>query len=301
MGHTASYPQHPGTAQGSGHPAAPMPPAPGPAEHGATMTATLPPPAEAPPAGGSPSEGWNSPDRPQLSPEHVALLTWWADMIAKGQFPAPPGVPADASAPAPAAPRKQKPPRAPRVDGSSRGVLVGVGLAVVAAAGLAVAFGPGLVGSILGDDPEPVPATELTMPAAVGDLVAVTGPEVGAQLEALIGLGLRPAGVTVTAGYGTDPASPVVLGAMSTTVAPAADATGQLNAWAEQAGFEVGELVPGTGAAAGVTCAAAPQTETAPEGSMCVWSATGMNGRTFVVSTEPEAALERTAELRAAM
>jgi hypothetical protein len=39
----------------------------------------------------APSTEWKSPARPELSPEHVALLSWWADMIAAGQFPAPPG------------------------------------------------------------------------------------------------------------------------------------------------------------------------------------------------------------------
>ena len=44
---------------------------------------------EEPPAPGAPSSEWKSPERTELSPEHVALLSWWADMIAAGQFPAP--------------------------------------------------------------------------------------------------------------------------------------------------------------------------------------------------------------------
>jgi hypothetical protein len=62
-----------------------------------------------------------------------------------------------------------------------------------------------------------------------------------------------------------------------------------------------GEQVAGWGSTAGITCAASEATDSVPAGSMCVWSGTGMSGRTFVVSTDPAGALERTAELRAAM
>jgi hypothetical protein len=243
----------------------------------------------------APSEGWTAPDRPELSPEHVALLTWWADMIAKGQFPGPvPGqAPPDSDPTVTAAPQRRTSPRS-----SSRGWLVGLGLGGVVVAGLAVAFGPAIV-SAFADEPAPVPATELVMPAAVGeDLVAVTGPEVDAQMQALVGVGLRPAGVTVSAAYGTDPAGPLVVAAVATTVPVPGDATAELTTWAESSGVPIGEPVPGTGATTGITCAEVTDTETAPPGSKCIWTGTGMNGRTYVVASDPAAALERTAEVR---
>ena len=79
-----------------------------------------------------------------------------------------------------------------------------------------MAFGPGMV-SALTEEPAPVPPSNLTMPASVGDLVAVSSPDVSAQLQSMLGMGLRPAGITTSAGYGTDPASPVVLAGLATT------------------------------------------------------------------------------------
>jgi hypothetical protein len=36
-----------------------------------------------------PSQTFSSPERESLSPQHIALLSWWADMMAAGQLPAP--------------------------------------------------------------------------------------------------------------------------------------------------------------------------------------------------------------------
>ena len=36
-----------------------------------------------------PSQAFGSPERESLSPQHIALLSWWADMMAAGQFPLP--------------------------------------------------------------------------------------------------------------------------------------------------------------------------------------------------------------------
>ncbi len=36
-----------------------------------------------------PSQAFSSPERESLSPQHIALLSWWADMMAAGQFPMP--------------------------------------------------------------------------------------------------------------------------------------------------------------------------------------------------------------------
>jgi hypothetical protein len=275
---------------------------------GMAMTATLPPAtmaapqSDAPPQEATPSQEWGSPDRPELSPEHVALLTWWADMIASGQFPAPTEpVGGAGGSDAPAGPNTPaKAPRTPR-SGPSRGVYVGIGLAVVAAAGLAVAFGPSVAESLLGDDPAPAPAPQLQMPASVGDLVSQTGQSADAQLQTLIGLGLRPTGTTVTAAYGTDPASPVVLGAMATLIPSAQDEAQRLATWASQAGLEVGEVVPGSAQTAGIACASTGGTDAAPAGSICAWSSASASGRSYVVAADTAAALERTAELRSAM
>jgi hypothetical protein len=286
---------------------------------GATATATMPPPAL--PA--MPSAGWTSPDRPELSPEHVALLTWWADMIAKGQFP-PPGstTPLQPEAPRRGSRRMGRATRdaspgmqPPAADGPAieaptgpsrpapsrrRTVLVSLGLGGIALAGLAVAFGP-MALDAFGDQPATVAAPGLTMPATVGDLVAITGDQVGAQLQPLLGFGLRPAGVTVTGAYGTDPAGPLVLAAMATTVATPGDAAAQTAAWVQRTGATVGEPVVGSGATQGISCVEVTAIPAAPTGSMCVWSGTGMRGQTYVVATSPDAALQRTAELRAPM
>ncbi len=160
-------------------------PSPSPAAaHAAAPTA--PPETPAPEA---PSSEWKSPERAELSPEHVALLSWWADMIAAGQFPAPAGTPAtEASAP------EKKPRRSFPVKAAA------LGLIAVVAIGAAAVVGPKVMAS---SDPVVVPATELSLPATVGDLVAITDPAVGTELETLLGFGLRPAGVTVTNAYGT--------------------------------------------------------------------------------------------------
>jgi hypothetical protein len=298
---------HPGQPPTQGPGQAPVAAPPGMAP-GATMTA--PPPSGAPTrdhvhapdahSGASPSEGWAAPDRPELSPEHVALLTWWADMIAKGQFPGPvPGAePQEQPAAPPKAARTRKP--TPR-DSGARSRLVALGLGGIVLVGLGVAFGPKIV-SAFADEPAPVPPTELQMPASVGvDLVAVTSPEIDAQMQQLVGVGLRPAGVTVSAAYGTDPAGPVALAATATTVVVSDDAATQLAAWAQNSGIATAEPVAGTGTTEGITCAAVVEADTVPMGSRCLWSGTGMGGRTYVVATDPETALVRTAELRTAV
>jgi hypothetical protein len=177
--------------------------------------------------------------------------------------------------------------------------VVALSLAVVAIGGLALVVGQRALSAAA--DPAAVPASELTMPATVGDLVPVTGPEVGAQLVPVLGFGLRPAGVTVTAAYGTDPAGPVVLAAMATTVAAPEDAAGQLSAWAERAGATVSAAVDGSGASEGVSCAEVTENPSGPTGSVCVWSATGMRGQTYVFSGSTDTALQMTADLRSAM
>jgi hypothetical protein len=178
--------------------------------------------------------------------------------------------------------------------------VVALSLAVVAIGGLALIGGQKAL-SAAAADPTPVPTTELTMPATVGDLVAVTGPEVGSQLVPVLGFGLRPAGITVTGAYATDPAGPLVLAAMATTVAATADAAGQLTDWAQRTGATVSEPVTGSGATAGVTCAEVTENPSGPTGSVCVWTATGMRGETYVVGSSTDTALQATADLRSAM
>jgi hypothetical protein len=226
-------------------------------------------------------------------------------MIAKGQFPAPngaPGAPDPDAEPGPGQASAARPTkRAHGATGRRRHAkVVALSLTVVAIGGLALVVGQRALSAATAD-PAPVPATELTMPATVGDLVSVTGPEVGAQLVPVLGYGLRPAGVTVTAAYGTDPAGPVVLAAMATTVAADDDAASQLDAWAERTGATVSEPVAGTGPTGGVTCAEVTENPAGPTGSVCVWTATGMRGQTYVVGTSPDAALETTAALSSEM
>lgn len=259
----------------------------------------------------APSAGWISPDRPELSPEHVALLTWWAEMIAKGQFPAPNGAPGAVGGPGSEDPdaepghKRSSATRSAGRAGADSGrrrsaKVVALSLAVVAIGALALVFGQRAL-SAAAADPAAVPTTELTMPATVGELVSVSGPEVGAQLVPMVGFGLRPAGVTVTAAYATDPAAPVVLAAMATTVAANDSAADQLIAWAERAGATISEPVTGSGATEGVTCAEVTENPAGPTGSVCVWSATGMRGQTYMVGAATDAGLQMAADLRAAM
>lgn len=325
-----------------GHTADPATTAPWSSSEGATTgTATLEAPQAAssaaapsqpgaPAAPATPSQGWAAPDRPELSPEHVALLTWWADMIAKGQFPAPAGAagaappppreaarrrrgrsrhaeqgqvaasgtPALPAAPAePAEPRTETAAGKPDNGSGRRTALVALSLGGIAAVGLAVAFGPVLVSSFT-EEPAPVPTTNLTMPTAVGDLVAVSSPDVSDQLLPLLGLGLRPAGVTTTAGYATDPASPVVLAGLATTTPADADATGQISQWAQRMGATVGEPVAGSAGTGGVTCAEVSAIPDGLPGSFCVWSGSDRRGQSYVVGATPDGALEQTAQLR---
>ena len=257
-----------------------------------TRTLTEPPAAQvvaptAPsetPAPEGPSSEWKSPERAELSPEHVALLSWWADMIAAGQFPAPAGTPpTEASAPA------KKPRRSFPVKAAT------LGLIAVVAIGAAALVGPKVMAS---SDPVVVPATELSLPETVGDLVAITNPAVGTELETLLGFGLRPAGVTVTNAYGTVAEGPLAMAAMATTMGAPAEAVGQIAAWAERTGATVAASVAGTGANEGITCAAVEAIPNAQPGSFCVWSASGKRGQTYSVAMSVEEAQALTNQLR---
>ena len=357
-----------------------------------------PAPADANPAASAPSTEWHSPTRTELSPEHVALLAWWADMIAKGQLPAPndaatpaagsadvpqpakrgfrrrraahstPPEPAAvtagaatlasavaatspqagtapagtapvgampagtapagtipagsitagsaptshppmAAAPFPApdsrpAPFAAPPPQRPDQTKSSRRgpLLIGLGLGALALTGLAIAFGPTLYDAVTADEaPTAVMPATLTMPTAVGDLVALTGPAVDEQLVQLIGLGSRPSGITATSGYGADAGSPLVLAAMATSLpAPGSDAE-QIVAWATRTGATTGDPVPGSGATAGITCADATEVPSAQSGAVCVWTGSGERGLTFAVATSAASALDTTATFRTAL
>ena len=314
----------PGPQTGPGQPYAAGPPAaqmsgaqmtePGMA---ATGTQTLTAPAPTDPAGmaqpsqpptsepgAAPSQVWGSPERPELSPEHVALLSWWADMIAAGNFPAPPGAPGadDTLEPPPSRPTKGRGRRrGGNTEGSARErsfptKAVVVGLAAVVALGAAVVMGPKVLAS---QEPIVVPATELTMPATVGGLVAMTDPAIGPELQPLIGFGLRPAGVTVTAAYGPTAEGPLTLAAMSTRVGAPAEPVGQIATWAARSGVTTSQSVAGSGADEGITCAAAEATAAIPAGSFCVWTGSGMRGQTFSVEIPVEDAMALTAELRA--
>jgi hypothetical protein len=232
----------------------------------------------------APSSGWKAPERPELSPEHVALLSWWADMIANGQVPAPAGTPgAEASAPA-KQPRRSFPLRA-----------AALGLVAVAAIGAAAVIGSKVMAS---DDPVIVPATELTLPATVGGLVPITDPAIGTELQTLLGFGLRPAGVTVTNAYGSAVEGPLALAAMATTMGAPAEAVGQIAAWAERTGATVAPSVPGTAANEGITCAAVEAIPAGQPGSFCVWTASGKRGQTYSVATSVEDAQTLTNEFR---
>ena len=236
------------------------------------------------PSHDTPSSGWKSPERPELSPEHVALLSWWADMIAAGQFPAPPGTASPAAPVADKSDRRSFPLKA-----------AAVSLVAIAAVGTAAVLGPKILSS---DDPIVVPATEVTLPATVGALVAITDPAVGAELETLLGFGLRPAGVTVTNAYGSAAMGPLGLAAMATTMGAPAEAVGQIATWAERTGATVAPSVAGTGTNEGITCAAVEAIPEAQPGSFCVWSAAGKRGQTYAVAMSVEDAQALTNQLR---
>jgi hypothetical protein len=235
----------------------------------------------------APSNEWKSAERPELTPEHVALLSWWADMIAAGQFPAPPGAAATEESTPVSRPRRSFPIKA-----------AVVGLVAVAAVGAAAVVGPKVMAS---SEPVVAPATEVSLPAAVGSLVAMTDPAVGSELETLLGFGLRPAGVTVTNAYGTAAVGPLAMAAMATTMGAPAEAVGQIATWAARTGATVAPSVAGTGADEGVTCAAVEAIPDAQPGSFCVWTATGTRGQTYVVGTSVEEAQALTSQLRTAV
>ena len=240
------------------------------------------------PAPDAPSAGWKSPERPELSPEHVALLSWWADMIAAGQFPAPAAAGAPGTqASAPAKPRRSFPMKA-----------AALAVIAVAAVGAAAVVAPKVLAS---DEPMVVPVTEVTMPATVGGLVAITDPAIGAELQNLLGFGLRPAGVTVTGAYGTTPDAPLAMAAMATTVGAPAEAVGQIATWTADTGATVAPSVAGTGANEGITCAAVEAIPDAQPGSFCVWTASGKRGQTYSVAMSVEDALALTNQLRSSI
>ena len=215
--------------------------------------------------------------------------------MAAAPFPAPDSRPAPFAAPPPQRPDQTK--------SSRRGpLLIGLGLGALALTGLAIAFGPTLYDAVTADEaPTAVMPATLTMPTAVGDLVALTGPAVDEQLVQLIGLGSRPSGITATSGYGADAGSPPVLAAMATSLpAPGSDAE-QIVAWATRTGATTGDPVPGSGATAGITCADATEVPSAQSGAVCVWTGSGERGLTFAVATSAASALDTTATFRTAL
>ena len=143
-----------------------------------------------------------------------------------------------------------------------------------------------------------VPATEVALPASVGDLVLITDSQVGNGMRPLLGFGVRPAGVTVTAAYGIDPAGPLAVAAMATTMGAPADDAGQIAAWSQRTGSTVGQPLVGTGASQGVTCVSGLEAPSVPAGSFCVWTGTGMRGQTYSVAMSAEDAQALTTELR---
>jgi len=235
----------------------------------------------------APSAGWKSPERPELSPEHVALLSWWADMIAAGQFPAPAGAAGTETGTPAKQPRRSFPMKA-----------AALGLVAVAAVGVAAVVAPKVLAS---DEPIVVPVTEVSMPATVGGLVPITGPSIEAQLQTLLGFGLRPAGVTVTGAYGTTSDGPLAMAAMATTTGAPAEAVGQIATWAERTGATVAPSVSGTGANEGITCAAVEAVPDGQPGSFCVWTASGKRGQTYSVATSVEGAQTLTNQLRTSL
>lgn len=245
-------------------------------------------PSTGPAAPTAPSDAWGSPDRATLSPQHVALLSWWADMMAAGQFPLP------GSAPGPSVSAPTTAPRTGRTRSSSLKVAA-VSLVAVAALGTAAVLGPKFLAS---NEPAPVPVTEVTLPATVDGLVAITNPAVGAELQTLLGFGLRPAGVTVTGAYGTATEGPLALAAMASTTGVPAEAVGQIATWAEKTGATVAPSVAGAGATEGITCAAVEAIPEAQPGSFCVWSASGKRGQTYSVAASVEDALTLTNQVR---
>ena len=244
---------------------------------------------EAPPAAPpTPSETWSSPDRASLSPQHIALLSWWADMIAAGQFPAPPAGASPDQPPASSASKERRTTSFP----IKAAVL---GLVALVAVGTAAVVGPKVMAS---DQPVEAPATSLRLPAGVGGLVQVTDPAFGAELEGVLGFGLRPTGVTVAGAYGSSADGPLAMAAMATTMGAPAEAVGQIAAWAERTGATVAPSVTGAGASEGITCAAVEAIPAAQPGSFCVWSATGKRGQTYSVATSVEDAQTLTNQLR---
>lgn len=225
-----------------------------------------------------------APDQPQLSPEHVALLTWWAQLIEAGQIPAPTG--ADDTAAEPTESRRQFPTKAAVVT-----------LAALAAVGLAAFVGPRLLAESA--DPVAVPAADVVLPPTVGDLVAVTAADAGEDVEAALGFGIRPAGVTVTGAYGVQAQGPLSFAVMATSIAAPTDAGGQITAWAERTGSTVGEPIVGEGATVGVTCATASDSPTLAAGSFCVWASPSARGQTYAIDTPTDDAASLTAQLRA--
>ncbi len=168
----------------------------------------------------------------------------------------------------------------------------------MAAVGAAAVVAPKVLAS---DEPTVVPVTEVTMPATVGGLVAITDPAIGAELQTLLGFGLRPAGVTVTGAYGTTPDAPLAMAAMATTVGAPAEAVGQIATWTADNGATVAPSVAGTGANEGITCAAVEAIPDAQPGSFCVWTASGKRGQTYSVAMSVEDALALTNQLRSSI
>lgn len=240
-----------------------------------------------------------------LSPEHIALLTWWAEMIAKGEVPGladPTSEPSSGDAgsrvpgdldPGPADPD----PQADVADRHGRAPkLVALGVGGVALAGLAVGVGPNLIDSLGSEEPVASAPAVITMPTAISDLTSVTDDGVGDQLQSMLGLGARPTGVTATGGYGTAADGPVAMAVLASTSPPSGTSSEQLDAWAQRMAATVGEPVAAPDGTS--TCASVTGIADAPNGAICVWSGTGLHGQAYVVGASPEAALERASQVR---
>jgi hypothetical protein len=256
---------------------------------------------------------------PELSAEQVAMLEWLAQRMVSGDLDphstpsaapvlaAPVPVPVPGNDPAAWAqaepmlllepPSDDPAPRA-RARGPRRGkrlvVLAGSGLVLLGAVGFA---GPRLLDTFT-ESPEPVPATNLTMPGDVADLVAVASPGVSDQLQEMLGMGLRPAGVTVTAGFASKPDGPVTLAALASTAPTGSDRTEQISQWAQRLDAKVKGVVDGGAGAGGVSCAPVSKLPDAEPGSVCAFSGSNKRGLTYVVGKTPEEALKLTAEVR---
>lgn len=274
-----------------------------------STTTTTPPAIPTPPP--APAGPTTLPALPDLPPDQMALVQQYALQLAQGANPLAvepaPGRGAhpdqwQASADVPEAHRPDGgvPGTPARARGTRRGM---VAVAAVLVAGVSAAGGAAaLVPRLVGDPAQPLaaPAADLTMPTAVGELVALSGPGVAETMKPLIGFGTRPVGITVTRGYGASAGGDLQLAAMATLLPATADAAGQFAAWSERTGVALGPASEGSGSTSGITCAATAKGSPTP-GWLCAWSGTGIRGQAFVLDQPVAKALATTAQLRNAM